>query len=596
MMTRIYNVCRTAAGALLLTAALAACTDDSREPLQENETPREGIFFNVIATQGEGAETRVSYEPTANGGMNVKWAANDKIYVGKLQDGISGNIHTVLSSLDIVAGGIEQTTAKFEGEITNEHLPANGGTLYAFYGKTDKVTVSGTTISYSYDGQRQTDNDDMKHVAEYDFMTANTSYDPSATTHRFSFSHVGALMKFTLGGLVGKTVKKLTLSTYDGSKVFGSSESFSLDLGAEGGNGISIVGDGALVAYLMMEPNTVTTGKDLVLYVTTTDDKYYATLLTGADIVAGNVYTIDATLEEYTFDGEGNEISPYQIKNAGDLTKLAVMTNIGLMDTQDKFFKLTNDINMAEENRWVPIGGITANCYFKGTFSGAQAVSGNYAISDLPGKTLGNSAGLFGYLSGATIKNVTVSGSRTVNVEKYTLLVGGFAGSAQNSTIENCISDCEIYVSNRASSPLILVGGIIGQGEGGIEMLGCKNQGNVKSGGTIGGIMGKVVGNGKMTNCANSGNIQAKDSWTDTAAGIIGHVELKSQENFSLTICTHSGNTPTQGAAGSIIGFYMIGIGSPAGTLTIITDMTNPPTTISGKKYNSTTGKWPAAN
>lgn len=84
MMTRIYNVCRTATGTLLLTAALTACTD-ARDLLQQNETPREGKFMSVTATQGNGADTRVTHTPNATTqGVDVKWASGDKIYVGKI--------------------------------------------------------------------------------------------------------------------------------------------------------------------------------------------------------------------------------------------------------------------------------------------------------------------------------------------------------------------------------------------------------------------------------------------------------------------------------------------------------------------------------
>lgn len=274
------------------------------------------------------------------------------------------------------------------------------------YGKADKIFVYSGNIRYYYSDQKQVNNGDMTHLAEYDFMEASTLYDPVASNHHFSFSHVGSMLKFTLSGLGGQIVKRLTLSAYD-ARMYDNS----LDLGTESSNGINIRGGEILEAYLMTKATTNIAGERLFLYVTTADGKIYQTPLIGADIAAGKIYTIDATLAEYGLKGEGTESEPYKITGAGDLTKLAIMTNVGMINTQGKFFQLTTDIDMVGEEAWMPIG--TDYNPFSGTFLGGNGSGGNRSISNLMHKRIPGHVGLFGRLKDATIKNVTVSGEKT---------------------------------------------------------------------------------------------------------------------------------------------------------------------------------------
>lgn len=599
MKTRIYNVYKAAAGTLLLTAALAACTD-SREPMTENETPREAIFFSVTATQGEGAETRVTHEPNDNQGMDVKWATGDKIYVGKFPTDAYGAISNYLSLLTITHG-MGQTTALFEGGVASEHLPENGETLYAIYGKADKIKFYDSSIRYDYTGQRQTANNDRTHLADYDFMTATAIYnDTPGANHSFSFNHVGSMMKFTISGLGNLTVKKLTLSTYDGSEVFpdsySSGASISLDLGTGNSSGITIESGGTLEAYLMVPKTTATAGKNLVLYATTTDDKNYATLLKGAQIEAQKFYTVEATLAEYTFKGGGTtEEDPYQIENAGDLTRLAVMTNSGMMSTQNKYFKLTTDIDMATgAEAWVPIGNSIVDTYsFKGTFLGNKEGE-NYSISNLPSKTTYGNAGLFGDLSsGATIKNVTVNGQITINGAEKRICAGGIAGQAGYSIIENCLSNCTITIS--ANGEGTAAGGIFGKADGDNVVINCTNTGAISSNNHSGGIMGSANCE-TITNCTNKAEITSSNA-EYPAGGIVGYLWLQAtNKQFTLTGYTHTGSKPELGP-GYIIGKYSFNQKTSSSgaisTITIKKDASDKGETFSASTEAVVTGKWP---
>lgn len=94
------------------------------------------------------------------------------------------------------------------------------------------------------------------------------------------------------------------------------------------------------------------------------------------------------------------------------------------------YFKLARSI--ASIGNITPIG--TSSNVFAATFDG-----NNNNLSGLNISVAGNNVGLFGYISGATIKNLTVNGS--VKGSQY---VGGVVGYALNSTIENVTNNASV--------------------------------------------------------------------------------------------------------------------------------------------------------
>lgn len=94
------------------------------------------------------------------------------------------------------------------------------------------------------------------------------------------------------------------------------------------------------------------------------------------------------------------------------------------------YFKLARSI--ASIGNITPIG--TSSNVFSATFDG-----NNNNLSGLNISVAGNNVGLFGYISGATIKYLTVNGS-----VKGSSNVGGVVGYALNSTIENVTNNASV--------------------------------------------------------------------------------------------------------------------------------------------------------
>ncbi len=123
----------------------------------------------------------------------------------------------------------------------------------------------------------------------------------------------------------------------------------------------------------------------------------------------------------------------------------------------------------------------TENAPFTGTFDG-QGHTLNVDIESMQ-----QGAAPFHYISGATIKNLTVAGSVTAGQHHGSGLVG-FAWNGTN-TIENC------RVSTNVTNTIIetnnYIGGIVGHGKGStVRILGCVYNGTLHSEGKIGGLLG----------------------------------------------------------------------------------------------------------
>ena len=170
------------------------------------------------------------------------------------------------------------------------------------------------------------------------------------------------------------------------------------------------------------------------------------------------------TVVASTFEGEGTAASPFLIKTAGDLVKLAGLCDGSVIASDNKdytaaHYVLSGNIDMSGTS-FTPIAE------FKGSFDGK-----NYTISGLtvtPKET--DPTGLFGEITNATVKNLNLTNLIILVSDDNQLYTGGIAGKAVESTIENCsvagtvssaatASHTGISESRNVSS---VVGGLVG--------------------------------------------------------------------------------------------------------------------------------------
>lgn len=201
----------------------------------------------------------------------------------------------------------------------------------------------------------------------------------------------------------------------------------------------------------------------------------------------------------------------YQIKNAGNLFWFAAKVNsAGGADPLNAI--LVNNIDL-NNLAWTPIGS-SSNPY-TGTFDG-----NGREIQNLKVDSAADNTGLFGYLSGATIKNVTVRGEVASTASK----TGGLFGYAGSSTVMNCINHAAIKGGTTYN------GGIGGMAEN-TNISNCTNYGSITSGVyENGGILGQLNG-GTVEQCFNNGTI----SVADHAGGIVGWIDSGTVKNCGNT-------------------------------------------------------------
>ena len=192
--------------------------------------------------------------------------------------------------------------------------------------------------------------------------------------------------------------------------------------------------------------------------------------------VSGEGAIWDGTIATAFAGGDGlSEESAFEISNGSELAYFSELINAGKYNTEEYYFKITEDIvlndmahvsvwgeGIAPVNNWMPIGN-AANP-FCGAFDGnGKTIAGIYIC------TGEDYNGLFGAVSG-TVSSVTV-GRGYIKGGAYTGGVAGKLGGFGAGTVAR-VSNCE---NNAKVNGTDYTGGIVGKVEGAYEIEGCIN-------------------------------------------------------------------------------------------------------------------------
>ena len=226
----------------------------------------------------------------------------------------------------------------------------------------------------------------------------------------------------------------------------------------------------------------------------------------------------------------------YKIDSAEKLARLAYLVNSNANNGKwaSYQYKQTADINLSA-HYWQPIGNATHP--FKGTYDGTTFDIHNMktycGANDYEAY---NGVGMFGKISGATIKNVN---NYYVNI-KGRQRTGAIAGRDDSSTIQNC------KVTGSVTGTAGYIGGLVGASYK-EKVIECENKATVKGDFDVGGIVGNA-NETAITNCVNLGTIQGRNA----TGGIDGYKHYDSVVN-----CINSGNVIGSGQyIGGIVGSY----------------------------------------
>lgn len=289
----------------------------------------------------------------------------------------------------------------------------------------------------------------------------------------------------------------------------------------------------------------------------------------------------------------------YTVKTPRGLAWIAWVTNNGniantttnITNTGDAYYPanagfkdctvtLAKDISLATPtegvatdftNNWIPIGTYSYNSSsdytkcFQGTFDGNGKTITGMTISSISV----NYVGLFGYLYGATVKDLTMAESEKINLEtlpssETSYLLGSIAGCVENGKIINCHNKCTVGFSNSDSKKGGYVGGIAGQINGSV-ISACSNSGAITTTQTSTGHGGGIVATSyksSIVSSFNMGNINVTaDNGAAYAGGIVSSSDLNgsSKSPSHILHCYSTGNmtansTQSVSTSGGIVG------------------------------------------
>lgn len=219
------------------------------------------------------------------------------------------------------------------------------------------------------------------------------------------------------------------------------------------------------------------------------------------------------------------------------------------------------------DDNWIPIGIVSTsglnNVYtkcFQGTFDG-----NNKNITEMKINTTSViNTGLFGYLYGATVKDLTMAESNSIHLQtlpssETDYPLGSIAGYVENGIIMNCHNKCEVKFSNSDSDKGGKVGGIAGTIKNSV-LSACSNSGGITINGSTamgGGIVG-VSTKSSIASCFNTGKIDVTaGSGAAYAGGIMGG-DGSSDTGNNILHCYSTGNITAKATqscpSGGIVG------------------------------------------
>lgn len=151
-----------------------------------------------------------------------------------------------------------------------------------FYIETSGYTAE-TVLSMKYDGQKQTANNNLAHLAAYDYMQAETV--SSSSDAVFNFKHLGSVLSISA---MLNTDETLTAMTFDAG------QPITLQL-----NNISVEKGARLTAFMMIPPMNLD-GKKITLTLRNIKNEMSEVTLNGCNIMAGKCYPIEFTCPEFS--------------------------------------------------------------------------------------------------------------------------------------------------------------------------------------------------------------------------------------------------------------------------------------------------------
>ena len=251
-----------------------------------------------------------------------------------------------------------------------------------------------------------------------------------------------------------------------------------------------------------------------------------------------------------TQDAEGNalgkaEDNPILINNCAQLAYLSEQVDKG-EKYKNTYFKLADDLNLAGHSLY-PIGykdaSGTSDEPFSGTFDGA-----GHEIMGLKVDANRNYLGLFGYIKGATVKDLKItSADISSSSGDYGAILCGFA---EEANISNCSVSGKVRIEDTTA------GGIVAELRN-TDMKNCTAEVNVTSQQYVGGLCG-MLKYGTIEKCTvlpGSTMDVISYAYTPIVGGLIGCISNEGNDVSQIGYCNTYAKVSGFGNVGGAIGY-----------------------------------------
>lgn len=247
------------------------------------------------------------------------------------------------------------------------------------------------------------------------------------------------------------------------------------------------------------------------------------------------VFSIGAQAQ-FSGSGNGTEADPYRIYTEVHFAQMA-----NFLNQEGVVFELMKDVDLSSyiaENSpsqgWTPIG--VEPTPFKGVLKG----NGHTVSGLMINRPANNNIGLFGYMTGATVTDLTVKATSITGSTN----VGTLAGYVSGTSFTNCSVNVSSANGVKASD---YIGGMVGRSLSS-TFTNCEYTGNINATGSTG-YAGGLIGHattGSLTDCSITSTVNAKAY----CGGAIG-----SADGINITNVTMHGNVSGTTSVGGIVGY-----------------------------------------
>lgn len=307
-------------------------------------------------------------------------------------------------------------------------------------------------------------------------------------------------------------------------------------------SGLTAIGTGNYaLRYNDGNTTTIYSGEGQTLTLSYTGEEvpvgYQLTYSATAGTIDGNTLTmpaddvtVSAAIDAIPWSGSGSKDDPYIIMYRSQLDLLAERINAGGgNDYYHKYIKLGADIVYdGTENNYTPIGNNSGTYSFIGTFDGD-----GHTVSGININRGNDYQGLFGYVDGGTVKNVTLANSTITANDR----VGGIAGY-NHGTVQNCRVESTVTINAYADNT-INHGGIVGYCEYG-TVDGCISSATISPNGknkcyNFAAIAG-YNNSGTIRNCLAIGATASSKSDRGAIVGLNNYGTLTNNYYYNCTV------------------------------------------------------------